>query len=90
MKLQIDTENKTIKLDHSVNLEEFFDKVDALFPEDEWRDYTLETDVAFPWTNPIVIRDLQPPVYPHPYPWWINDPTYITCDNTSSVYNVEY
>jgi len=42
MKLKIDTTEKTIKVEETVNLGALMDKLNTLFPEDEWRIYSLE------------------------------------------------
>lgn len=70
MKIQIDTEAKTIKLEGQVNLSEFVEKVEKLFPDGAWKEYKLETNtVIHNWANPIVIRDY--PVWPYRhYPYW--------------------
>lgn len=66
MKLQINTTEKTIKVEEKVNLKELLDNVKKLFPNNEWKEYTLETNTVINWTsNPIIIRDY---TYPH-YPW---------------------
>jgi hypothetical protein len=84
MKIQIDTTAKTLKLEEAVKLNELFKALDNLFPNEEWREFTLITDVTINWTSyPIIIKKY--PVYPtwpsipsypyQPYPWitYIND-----------------
>jgi len=81
MKLQIDTENKTIKVDENVLLEDLVKVLNKLLPK-EWKNYTLETNSTWYWYNPI-------PYYPS-QPWRIGDVTYTDGITTStSVYNVE-
>jgi hypothetical protein len=70
MKIQIDTEAKTIKLEGQVSLAEFVEKIKKLFPENAWKDYKLEANTVIQnWTNPIVIREY--PIYPYSQnPFW--------------------
>ena len=68
MKLQLDTTNKTIKVEGSVNLNELFEALKKLLPQGEWKEFTLEANTTITWVNPITI---QPWGYPYnPYPWW--------------------
>jgi|SRR6478736_5615492 len=62
MKLQIDTELKTIKLESQTNLKEFFEKIQNFLPD--WAEYKLETNVTINWGAYPVYRD---PWYTHPY-----------------------
>lgn len=74
MKIQLDTTNKTIKVEEKVNLKELLDAVKKLFPNNEWKEYSLETNTVINWSsNPIIIRDYTYPTYP-----WINTPYYGT------------
>jgi len=74
MKIQIDTEKKVLRLESDVNLEEFMSKIKVLFPNGEWKEYKLETNVEIHWTNPIYIDRWHYPTYP-----WCGTP--ITCDS---------
>src|SRR5689334_22229293 len=56
MKFQIDTSAKTIRLEQSANIAEFVELIKTIFPEGEWKNYTLETNVVINnWSNPIYI-----------------------------------
>jgi len=89
MKLQIDTTNKIIRIEEAVNLNELLKMVKALFPNDTWKEYKLETAVIKEWINPIVVN-------PNPYnvwPWHV--PYYTNCgdltvsgESEQPVYNV--
>lgn len=78
MKIQIDTELKTIKIDEGIKLGEFTDKIRKLLPD--WKEYMLMPDTITYWTNPVIYQDPIPS-----YPWWEQPPT--ICD--SGVYNIE-
>lgn len=85
MKLQIDTENKTIKIEEAVNIDKFIKMVKKLFPNNEWKEYELEVGTITYWTNPYPI--IYPLTYPtDPYPWWqpttISESTTITTGST--------
>jgi len=70
MKIQIDTTNKVVKIEGSVNLEELYSTLDKLFLRGEWKSFVLETNTTIvTWTNPVTVPYF--PYYPiHPYPWW--------------------
>lgn len=81
MNIQIDTNKKILKLQESVNLGEFMENLPKLFPNNEWKEYTLETNVDINWSNPIVIErrvyDQYPLFYLHCAPWYTNSPVYV-------------
>lgn len=73
MKIQLDTEKKTIKLDSNVKLEKLIDTLEKLLPKGEWKKFTLETNTQISyWTNPIIYREY--PSYPY-YPWYCSTTT---------------
>lgn len=88
MRLQIDTTAKTIKVEQNIKLGELVDKLNALFPNNEWYKYTLETNTTIQnWSTPIIVRDYAP----RTEPFWKSP---FICDGTpkvmmKSVYNVE-
>ena len=67
MKLQLDTEEKSVKIEESVNLKELYEILDKLLPNGLWNEYTIETNVSINWTSPIVI-DNTPPYNPYTPP----------------------
>lgn len=77
MKIQLDTENKTIKIEEEVNLNELVEMVKKLLPDGEWQIYKLEPMIQNNYLNLPTILPIQP--Y-NPSPWW-EYPT-ITCQNT--------
>ena len=96
MKLQIDTKDKTIRIEEATNLGEFIKTLDGLFPKEAWKEYKLEISTIHNWTSPIIIeRDRWYPTYP----WTPSYPTYpgyitwgmssIDCTSDSNTYNVE-
>ena len=75
MKIQLDTENKTIKLEKEVVLSKLIETLEKLLPNGEWKEFTLETNtVIHQWSNPVVIPSVIPypaPTYPRPsWPWY--------------------
>ncbi len=75
MKIQLDTENKTMKLEKEVVLSKLIETLEKLLPNGEWKEFTLETNtVIHQWSNPVVIPSVIPypvPTYPRPYwPWY--------------------
>lgn len=87
MKIQLDLNARTIKIEESVNLGEFVKAMKKLFANDEWKEFKIETNTTIlNWGNPIVIDRYQ--VYPQPfvqpsYPFWWQSPTCI-CGGTSA------
>ena len=78
MKIQLDTENKTIVIEEDINLHDFHEQINLLLPGGLWRDFTLKVGKIKKWGDPIVV-DPQPspninqpwnPVQPNtnPYP----------------------
>jgi hypothetical protein len=81
MKLQIDTEAKTIAIEETIELDELIKALRVMFPNDEWKKYKLEPKVITNWWNPIIIDRY--PSYPYnPYPWTFKIDTGITCETT--------
>ena len=78
MKLQIDIDNKTIKIEESISLKKLFDVLNGLFPENAWEEYKLITETIVNWSYPIQITPfIQPYEQTVPSPWWeINTPYY--------------
>jgi hypothetical protein len=72
MKIQLDTENKTIQLEKDVVLSKLIETLEKLLPNGAWKEFTLETNTVIPqWSNPVVIPSVIPyPVPPYPRPSW--------------------
>ena len=62
MKIQIDTNAKTIKVEGRVKLADLFDQLQKFFPNGEWEEYEIETDTAIYSTSP----------YQHNYPYFVS------------------
>jgi len=65
MKIQLDTKNKTIKVEENVNLGEFITKVKLLLGKD-YENFTLEIGAITYWYNPITWTPSYP-YYENPY-----------------------
>jgi len=92
MKIQLDTTQKTIKVENTVKLSELISALDKMFPNGEWKDYSLETNVTINnWSYPIYIKES--PTYPA-YPWYGGGVTNYSSDpeikGTAGVYSVEF
>lgn len=59
MKVLIDTENKILKLEDSVNLGEFIEKIKVMLPN--WKEFKIETNTVINWSSPYI---------PYQAPWW--------------------
>lgn len=102
MKLQIDTNLKTITIEETIELGELYELLNTMFPNFEWKDYLLvpvrtiqswKDPVTIPWNPQPWINPPYTPIYPwvspgttNPMPW--SFPT-ITCD-TSVPANPQY
>lgn len=94
MKVQIDLAQKTISTDEDINLGDFINNLAKLFPEEQWREYTLKRG-NINWNQGLTI----PPVYYPPAQPYIygsgtgtpltNNAGLLTNTVASSVYNVE-
>ena len=104
MKIQLDTDKQTIKVEETVNLNDLFVFLNKILPNNEWHTYSIETNVTINWSNPIIINN--PITYPiNPVPIIPNCPdprqpwiTYLSADETKSqndytinsgVYNID-
>lgn len=92
MKIQLDTTNKLIKVEESVNLGEFTETLERLLPYGKWKEFKLETQTVVNWSNPIVIE----PYRPYTPPWITYDADIFNENRTqadyslnSGVYNTE-
>lgn len=86
MRIQIDTTEKTLKLEEKIPLTEFLELLNKIFPNNSWKEYTLETNTIINnWTNPLIVDRWQ-----YPYPW--TQPYYVGNTDTallnSGVYNI--
>ena len=84
MKLQIDTKQKTIKVEENVNIEEFYKVIKKMFPNDVWKQFTLKTNTVINY-SPWIIWRYENPYFPDPstadlYPWYKYE--YTTSDGT--------
>jgi hypothetical protein len=88
MRLQLDTKEKVIRLEESVNLAEFFENIKKLLHDGSWEEYRLETNCTINWTTPIVVKEY--PYWPT-YPWITYGPDAPTIINstTEGIYNIE-
>ena len=54
MKLQINTDDKTITIEENINLGELYEALFEMFPKFAWKEYTLIPVKAIEhWTNPV-------------------------------------
>ena len=87
MKIQIDTTSKTIKLEENVKLSALVETLDKFFPNQEWKEFTLETNTTISyWSNPVIIRE-----YPRPYytPWYGTEKVYMSSADRNSNYSLK-
>jgi hypothetical protein len=61
MKIQLDTEKKTVKIEDNILLGEFIDRIKLILPNKTWKEFTLLTGTIVEWINPYYIPY---PVYP--------------------------
>jgi hypothetical protein len=77
VKIQLDTENKTITIEEDINLHDFHEQINILLPGGLWREFTLKVGKIKKWEDPIVVDPYKPPnidqpwnpVQPNPNPY---------------------
>ena len=74
MRIQIDTTNKTVRIEEQVKLPELFSLLKKMLPNDEWKAYSLEQAAITYWANPIT--------WPYAQPFY-NDPNVFKINCTS-------
>ena len=86
MKLQINTDNKTITIEEGVNLGDLYEALFKMFPKFTWKEYTIiPVKTIEHWTSPVTIP------WNNPLPWYnpiIQPPYTITCEDAVGVLNV--
>lgn len=60
MKLQINTEEKTIVFEESIELDKLVKWMQATFPNGEWKKYKLEPKIISMWNNPVYVPWYRP------------------------------
>lgn len=93
MRIQLDTDKKTIKIEEDVLLEKLIETLERFLPKGEWKKFTLEVNAKiYQWNEPIIIRQ-----YPYT-PWWESpwicsngksDTKEVSYNLNSGVYNIE-
>lgn len=79
MKIQLDTTNKTVKIEDDVKVKDLIKVLKKLLPDD-WEDFELQTNVTINnWNAPVYIEKY--PSYPR-YPWYE-----VTCKSDSAEYS---
>lgn len=81
MKIQLDTTNKTVKIEESVSLETFYDFITKLLPNDEWKNYQLKVELITNWSYPITIKEYIPYWQ---QPWYNQNPYVINCSSDTN------
>lgn len=85
MKIELDYDNKVIKLENKTELKNFVETIQNILPD--WEEWTLDTNTTINWSNPIVIDRTSNPYIPI-QPWW--EKPYVWCGPESDVYYGEY
>ena len=100
MKIQLDTTEKSIKIQEQVNFGELIEMLEKLLPNGLWKEFELEVNAISNLNSPIIINPISPYQY---YPWWqqpivvTNHTTYNPaptintpyCSLNSGIYNIE-
>jgi hypothetical protein len=84
MKIQLDTDNKIIRLDERVNLREFIKLLEGILPNGIWKEFTLETNIVINWTHPMIVFNTNTP---YQNPWW-NQPQIMYDSDTGIKYEL--
>ena len=67
MKLEINTQERKIRLLEEVNIGELFTFLEEILPDLKWREYSIEENVVYNVSNLIVVNPnyLTPPFLPY-------------------------
>lgn len=86
MKIQLDLDNKRIKVEQEVNMGDFFNTIKKLLPDNLWKEFTFDPTVINNWSNPIIIKEYPTwPITSPSIPWHPNSPyPWITYGTTST------
>ena len=100
MKIQIDTINKTVKIESTVLLSDLIDLMRKLFPDGDWKEWHIEANSTIYWTTPYVYPYRYDSPYRYDYNKWTIGSAYrfggttdIPCDtirtNCTGIINIE-
>lgn len=75
MKVQIDTDAKTIKLENEVSIGKLIEFLERLNIDTDWKEYKLLTNTVIKWNEypTIIYRDYHYPYNPYGRPYWVNN-----------------
>lgn len=88
MKIQLDTDQKIIRLDEPTNLGDLFSFLEKILPNGMWKSFKLEITNNFlqpTFPNPTIIQPWPTPVFP----WWRDTIIYSTQELNPGIYNIE-
>lgn len=60
MKLSINSTEKIIRIEEKVNLGELFTFLEEILPDLKWREYSIEGNVVYNVSNPIIVNPITP------------------------------
>lgn len=87
MKLEINTQERKIRLLEEVNIGELFTFLEEILPDLKWREYSIEGSViVYDYgQNPIIINPITSPTFPvnHIYPTAPNYPWITYCTSST-------
>lgn len=81
MKIELDYDNKLIKLENKTELKVFIETIQKILPD--WEKWTLDTNTIINWSNPITITTI--PYIHVPRPWWEQPYVYYGTDGTNYI-----
>lgn len=90
MKIQLDTVNKTIQIEETINLGELMEQIQLILPNGLWKEFKLEVKTINYWTEPITLPYIPytpSPIYPLYNPINPNlpiNPTWVTCETVGN------
>lgn len=78
MRIQLDTTERTIKLEENVKISELLTILKKILPNGEWKEFILENEVIYDWVRPIIVERTRE--YPR-YPWYCDNKVQPLVDN---------
>ena len=91
MKLQLDTTNKEITIEESVNLHDLYETLNDLLPGGKWREFTLKVEKIIKWKDPINLPpfDIASSPSTNPHRVWYTTTSDRT-ELTPGTYNIQF
>lgn len=83
MKIQLDTDQKTIKIESDVTLQKLVETLESMLPGGKWKEFTLKTNVTVNWGSNSIIHHFE-----HHHDHWAQPVPWVTYVGKNNAINV--